>query len=150
MLFVIVDLFTLPDFPSRGRVLHKGYILSRVTHNTPLEVVWTIIPCLILYTIAVPSFALLYSMDELSNPQLVLKVGGNQWYWTYEYSGNSYYDPATGTFKEFKDLVFDSYMTQIEDLEIGEFRLLSVDLCCYLPIDTHIRALVTSNDVLHS
>ena len=150
MLFVIVDLFTLPDMPPRGRVVHKGYLLSKVTHNTPLEVVWTVIPCLILYTIAVPSFALLYSMDELSNPQLVLKVAGNQWYWTYEYSGNSYFDPATGTFKEFKDLVFDSYMTQIEDLEIGEFRLLSVDLCCYLPIDTHIRALVTSNDVLHS
>jgi cytochrome c oxidase subunit 2 len=55
------------------------------THSTPLEIVWTIVPALILLAIAIPSFALLYSMDEMIDSGMTLKVVGHQWYWSYEY-----------------------------------------------------------------
>lgn len=149
MLYLIIELFMykLPYSESGSEARgNRRYRLSKITHHTLLEIVWTIIPCIILYTIAIPSFALLYSMDELSHPKVNIKVYGNQWFWTYEYTAtldNTYS-------KDMRPIKYDSYMRQIEDLEIGEFRLLSVDLCAFLPTQVHIRALVTSNDVLHS
>ena len=97
-------------------------------------------PALILLSIAVPSFALLYSMDEIIDPVLTLKVIGHQWYWSYEYSD---------TLEDDESVAFDSYMVQEDDLDIGQFRLLEVDNRVILPTNTHIRVLITAADVLH-
>jgi cytochrome c oxidase subunit 2 len=112
---------------------------SRFTHSTPLEVVWTITPALILLIIALPSFTLLYSIEEIIAPSLTLKVVGHQWYWSYEYS-----DYEEGTIN------FDSYIIAEEDLPKGGLRLLEVDNRVVLPAQTHVRILVTAADVLHS
>ena len=93
--------------------------------------------------IAVPSFGLLYSLDELIDPTVTLKVVGHQWYWSYEYSDYA-------TLEGGESLNFDSYMIATEDLTHGSFRLLEVDNRVILPVNTHIRVLVTAADVLHS
>ena len=115
--------------------------INNVVHGTILEIIWTITPAIILLIIAIPSFALLYSMDEIIDPTFTLKVIGHQWYWNYEYSDNI---ENTCNFN------FDSYMLQEEDLSLGNFRLLEVDNRVVLPINTHIRVLITAGDVLHS
>lgn len=116
---------------------------NRFTHSSILEIVWTLIPAIVLLLIAIPSFALLYSLDELVDPVLTLKVIGHQWYWSYEYSDYA-------TLEGGDTLNFDSYMVPESDLVKGSFRLLEVDNRVVLPINTHIRVLVTSSDVLHS
>ena len=103
---------------------------------------WTVTPSLILMVIAVPSFALLYSMDEIVNPSITLKAIGHQWYWTYELSDYSTADDAS--------IVFDSYMIPEDDLTLGQLRLLEVDNRVVLPVHTHVRVIVTAADVLHS
>ena len=116
--------------------------IDNFTHATVVEVVWTVVPAFILVLIAVPSFALLYSMDDLLEPAITLKVVGHQWYWSYEYS-----DVLN---EENKGLNFDSYMVTEENLQPGHFRLLEVDNRIVLPVNTHIRVLITAADVLHS
>ncbi len=116
---------------------------TNVVHGKWLEIIWTIIPSLILILIVVPSFALLYSMDEVIDPIVTLKVIGHQWYWSYEYT-----DAAV--FEGYGDKQFDSYMIDTDELELGQHRLLEVDNQIVLPIDTHIRVIVTADDVLHS
>ena len=110
---------------------------SRTTHNTTLEVLWTAIPILILVVIAVPSFRLLYFMDRTDKPEMTLKVISHQWYWSYQY-------PDHG------DINFTSNMIQAEDLKPGQPRLLAVDNEVVLPVDTNVRLLVTSEDVIHN
>jgi len=117
---------------------------TKFTHSSLLEIIWTIIPAVILVLIAIPSFSLLYSLDELIDPNVTLKIVGHQWYWSYEYSD------YTGFVANDSDLNFDSYMISTNDLEMGTFRLLEVDNRVVLPINTHIRLLVTAADVLHS
>jgi len=115
---------------------------TNTVHGTTLEMIWTIIPAVILMFVAVPSFALLYSMDEILDPAVTLKVVGHQWYWSYEYSD---YTSAEG-----ESINFDSYMIPEEDLNTaGHLRLLEVDNRIVLPINTHIRVIVTAADVLH-
>jgi len=111
------------------------------THSSLLEIIWTILPAFVLLLIAVPSFTLLYSLDELIDPVITLKIVGHQWYWSYEYSDYAALDT---------NLNFDSYMISVSDLTKGSFRLLEVDNRVVLPINTHIRLLVTAADVLHS
>lgn len=118
--------------------------VDNFTHSTKLEIIWTVVPALVLMVIAIPSFALLYSMDEMLDPAITLKVIGHQWYWSYEYSD---YNHLT---EENEGLNFDSYMIAEEDLTVGAFRLLEVDHRVVLPVNTHIRVLVTAADVLHS
>jgi cytochrome c oxidase subunit 2 len=118
--------------------------VDNFTHSTVLEIVWTVVPALVLMVIAVPSFALLYSMDEMIDPAITLKVVGHQWYWSYEYS--DYNHTTEGN----EGINFDSYMIAEEDLTTGGFRLLEVDHRVVLPVETHIRVLVTAADVLHS
>jgi len=115
---------------------------SKITHGTTIEVVWTVTPSIILMVIAVPSFALLYSIDEVIDPAVSIKVIGHQWFWSYEYSD---YSDLNGN-----GISFDSYMVMDDDLTIGQLRLLEVDNRVIVPSNTHIRALVTSTDVLHS
>jgi cytochrome c oxidase subunit 2 len=117
--------------------------VAMFTHSTPLEIIWTIVPAVVLLFIAVPSFALLYSMDEMIDPALTFKVVGHQWYWSYEYSDYATLDGG-------ESLNFDSYMLTLEDLTLGNLRLLEVDSRIILPIRTHIRVIVTAADVLHS
>lgn len=119
----------------------KHPVADGVVHGTVIEVVWTIIPALLLMVIAVPSFALLYSVDEIVDPALTVKIVGHQWYWSYEYS--DYYN------EDEESLNFDSYMLPEEDLNKGHLRLLEVDNRLVLPIETHIRLIVTAADVLH-
>lgn len=122
----------------------RSVILSgrNLTHGTTLEIVWTVTPSIILLLIAVPSFALLYSMDEVIDPSLTFKAIGHQWYWSYQYSDYIVTDDI--------NVNFDSYMVPTEELKPGQFRLLEVDNQVVLPIYTHIRLLVTATDVLHS
>jgi len=98
-------------------------------------------PSYILVLIAVPSFLLLFSMEEVLNPNITFKAIGHQWYWSYEYS--DYSDQGT-------TIAFDSNMVYEEELNMGDFRLLQVDHPVILPTDLHIRVIVTSFDVLHS
>jgi cytochrome c oxidase subunit 2 len=92
--------------------------------------------------IAIPSFALLYSIDEIVDPAVTIKAIGHQWYWTYEYSDYAQLDDQS--------IVFDSYMIPEEDLELGQLRLLEVDNRVVVPVHTHVRVVVTAADVLHS
>ncbi|KAJ6749147.1 cytochrome c oxidase subunit II [Salix purpurea] len=93
--------------------------------------------------IAIPSFALLYAMDEVVvDPAITMKAIGHQWYWTY---GHSDYNSS-----DEESLTFDSYMIPEDDLELGQLRLLEVDNRLVVPANSHLRLLVTSADVLHS
>jgi cytochrome c oxidase subunit 2 len=116
---------------------------QNVVHGTLIEIVWTGLPALILILVAVPSFALLYSIDEVVDPAITIKVIGHQWYWSYEFS--DYVSPD-----QTEAVNFDSYMVSSDDLELGQLRLLEVDNRVVLPVNTHIRVLVTAADVLHS
>jgi cytochrome c oxidase subunit 2 len=109
---------------------------TKTSHNTVIEILWTVIPVLILVGIAVPSFRLLYYMDRTSETDMVIKVTGNQWYWNYTY-------PDEG-------ISFDSYMIDEADLKPGQTRLLSVDYPMVVPEGTRIKLLITGNDVMHS
>ncbi|MEC7210521.1 MAG: cytochrome c oxidase subunit II [Pseudomonadota bacterium] len=109
---------------------------SKTSHNTVIEILWTVIPVLILVGIAVPSFRLLYYLDKTAETDMVIKVTGNQWYWNYEY-------PDEG-------IAFDSYRVDEEDLKDGQIRLLSVDYPMVVPENTRIKLLITGNDVMHS
>jgi len=115
----------------------KTYLkFNSLIHGTFLEIVWTIIPSIVLFIIAIPSFSLLYAMEEILDPQITVKTIANQWYWSYEY-GNL-------------DLAYDSYLIHEKDLTLGEPRLLTVDHSLFLPVETNIRLLITSRDVIHS
>nr|YP_010166610.1 cytochrome c oxidase subunit II [Hydroporus planus]ANJ70242.1 cytochrome c oxidase subunit 2 [Hydroporus planus]QRV62701.1 cytochrome c oxidase subunit 2 [Hydroporus planus] len=113
------------------------YINRFLLEGQTIEVIWTILPAIILIFIALPSLRLLYLLDEISNPWLSLKSIGHQWYWSYEYS-------------DFKKLEFDSYMIPTNELNLDGFRLLDVDNRVILPFNSQIRILVSAMDVLHS
>lgn len=120
----------------------NNQIASTLTHGTLIEIIWTTTPALILLIIAIPSFSLLYSMDEVISPTITIKTLGHQWYWSYEYSDYVNNDDET--------INFDSYMIPEEDLELGQLRLLEVDNRMVIPVNTHIRIIVSAADVLHS
>nr|YP_007025024.1 cytochrome c oxidase subunit II [Peponocephala electra]ADZ23016.1 cytochrome c oxidase subunit II [Peponocephala electra]ADZ23029.1 cytochrome c oxidase subunit II [Peponocephala electra]AEB01850.1 cytochrome c oxidase subunit II [Peponocephala electra]WEY26466.1 cytochrome c oxidase subunit II [Peponocephala electra]WEY26479.1 cytochrome c oxidase subunit II [Peponocephala electra] len=117
-------------------------LTTKLTHTNTMdaqevETIWTVLPAVILITIALPSLRILYMMDEINNPSLTVKAMGHQWYWSYEYT-------------DYEDLNFDSYMIPTSDLKPGELRLLEVDNRMILPMQMTIRMLVSSEDVLHS
>nr|WCH57754.1 cytochrome c oxidase subunit 2 [Hypnea pseudomusciformis] len=120
----------------------RNPIPSSLVHGTLIEMIWTITPAFILLIIAVPSFSLLYAMDEVISPAITIKTLGHQWYWSYEYSD---YHTEDG-----ECINFDSYMIPEEDLLTGQYRLLEVDNRMVVPINTHIRIIVSAADVLHS
>lgn len=115
---------------------------EKILHGTTIEIAWTIAPSLILVFIAIPSFALLYSMDEVVDPAVTVKAIGHQWYWSYEYSDYNQSDEES--------LAFDSYMVPEDDLSVGQLRLLDVDNRVVIPVNSHVRLIITSADVLHS
>jgi len=119
----------------------KHPVSTGVVHGTVLEIVWTIIPALCRVAVAIPSFSLLYAVDELVDPARTVKVVGHQWYWSYEYSDHEKEDGSS--------IAFDSYMVPTEDRKRGQRRLLEVDHRIALPVDAHIRLIITAADVLH-
>ncbi len=107
------------------------------SHNTVIELLWTVIPVLILVLIAIPSFKLMYYMDRVPPDAMTIRVTGHQWYWTY-------------TYPDEKNLSFDSNIIPTADLKPGQTRLLDVNNPLVVPVNTNIRVLVTSTDVIHS
>nr|UDF83732.1 cytochrome c oxidase subunit 2 [Mythicomyia sp.] len=106
-------------------------------HGQTIEIIWTILPAIVLLFIAFPSLRLLYLLDEINQPVLTLKAIGHQWYWSYEYS-------------DFTNIEFDSYMIPTNELPTEGFRLLDVDNRIVLPMSSQVRLLVTAADVIHS
>nr|YP_010925940.1 cytochrome c oxidase subunit II [Thelaira chrysopruinosa]WKF19261.1 cytochrome c oxidase subunit II [Thelaira chrysopruinosa] len=115
----------------------NNFINKFLLHGQTIEIIWTILPAIILLFIAFPSLRLLYLLDEISEPTITLKSIGHQWYWTYEYS-------------DFKNIEFDSYMIPYNELSMNSFRLLDVDNRIIIPMNSQIRMLITSTDVIHS
>lgn len=110
-------------------------------HGTTLEVIWTIFPAVVLIFIALPSFVLLYLSDEVIDPAMTIKAIGYQWYWVYEYS--DFINDSGETIQ------LESYIIPDDLLEEGQLHSLDVDNRLVAPIDTHIRIVVTANDVIH-
>nr|YP_004061414.1 cytochrome c oxidase subunit II [Protopterus aethiopicus]BAJ40853.1 cytochrome c oxidase subunit II [Protopterus aethiopicus] len=108
-----------------------------ILDSQEIEIVWTILPAVILIMIALPSLRILYLMDEINDPHLTVKAVGHQWYWSYEYS-------------DYEALSFDSYMIPTQDLSPGQFRLLETDYRMVVPMESPIRVLITADDVIHS
>jgi cytochrome c oxidase subunit 2 len=110
---------------------------SRTTHNTPIEIIWTIVPVMILAVVAVPSFRLLFLELDVPKPDLTVKATGKQWFWSYSY-------PDNGNFE------FDSLMVQDKELKAGQPRLLTVDNEMVVPVNKVVHVLVAGADVIHS
>nr|WNH20805.1 cytochrome c oxidase subunit II [Forcipiger longirostris] len=110
---------------------------KHILDSQEIEIIWTILPAVILVMIALPSLRILYLMDEINNPHLTIKAMGHQWYWSYEYT-------------DYEELSFDSYMIPTQDLTPGQFRLLEVDHRMVVPAESPVRVLVSAEDVLHS
>ncbi|HEX9753185.1 MAG TPA: cytochrome c oxidase subunit II [Methyloceanibacter sp.] len=108
---------------------------SRTTHNTALEIAWTVVPVLILVAIAIPSFRLLFAQYDFPKADLTITATGSQWYWTYEY-------PDHG-------ITFDSIMVPEADLKEGQPRLLTVDREVVVPVNKNVIVGLKSNDVIH-
>ena len=137
---VIAVFWVLLEIIGWSSIFSKSFITripSNIQHNTILEIVWTLIPCFVLLLIALPSFALLYALEDFNIIDSTLKIIGNQWFWTYEFPGHSFHK------------LFDSVMLAEIDLQSG-FRLLEVDNRIKLPIEKQLRFFITSSDVLHS
>jgi cytochrome c oxidase subunit 2 len=144
LLLVIISLIAILVISLMGWVFYrfrekKNPVASQRSHHTLLEVIWTIVPILVVIMIAVPSIKILYVFDKAENPDITVKVIGHQWYWSYEYL-----DQQCG------DITFDSYMIEEKDLKPGQLRLLEVDNRVVVPVGKTVRLLVTSADVLHS
>nr|AEP27596.1 cytochrome c oxidase subunit II [Kyklioacalles aubei] len=118
-------------------MLFNKFTYRYLLNGQMIEMIWTILPAIILILIALPSLRLLYIMDEIYNPLITVKAIGHQWYWSYEYS-------------DYKSLEFDSYMIPTNELEIFNFRLLDTDNHMIIPFNSQIRIIVTSTDVIHS
>ena len=114
----------------------RNKVASTTSHNTLVEVLWTLIPCLILIVMAVQSFKVLYSQDTIPKADVTIKAIGYQWYWGYEYPDES--------------IIFDSYMVDQKDLKENQPRLLTVDNEIYVPVNKVIKVMITANDVLHA
>lgn len=111
-------------------------VASRTTHNTLVEVIWTVVPIIILIGIAIPSFRLLYLQRDFPAPEMTVKAIGNQWFWSYEYPEH--------------DVSFDQYLKTKAELKDGEPYLLATDTEVVVPVNKIVRVIVTANDVLHS
>lgn len=119
------------------RLAINSFVNRYLLDGQIIEIIWTVLPAVILIILALPSLRLLYLIDETTEPSLTLKTVGHQWYWRYEYS-------------DFNDIEFDSYMIPTNSLNEGDLRLLEVDNRVILPYLTQIRLLVRAADVIHS
>ena len=117
-----------------------------LSHHVGLEIIWTLLPTALLGQIMTASFSLLYSIEEMHNPLVTLKIVGHQWYWTYEICQLFHHLPKQPIY----DIEFDSYMRALDELKKTEIALLSVDRAVYLPSNVQIRLNFTGADVIHS
>nr|ASR18180.1 cytochrome c oxidase subunit II [Orosius orientalis] len=117
---------------SFNKLINRNMLESQM-----IELIWTVLPAVLLITIALPSLKILYLLEELNKPLITLKAIGHQWYWSYELS-------------DFKSIEFDSYMKPTNELQNEEYRLLEVDNRVVMPYNVKSRILVTSMDVIHS
>lgn len=108
-----------------------------ILDSQEIEIIWTLLPALILILIALPSLRVLYLIDEINNPHLTVKAIGHQWYWSYEYT-------------DYTGFNFDAYIIPTQDLSPGQFRLLETDHRIVIPTESPARILITADDVLHS
>jgi cytochrome c oxidase subunit II len=142
IVLVIITLITLFVAGLLGWVMYRynaqrNPVPTRTSHNTVIEILWTVIPVLILVVIAIPSFRLVYYLDRTPDPELTIKVTGHQWYWEYTYPDKNNID-------------FSSYIIPDDQLKAGQLRLLTVDNDLVVPVGKNIRVLTTSGDVIHS
>jgi len=114
----------------------KNPIPSKTSHNTFIEILWTVIPCLILIVIAVPSFRLLYKQDVIPKADVTIKATGYQWYWGYEYPD--------------QNIAFEANMVETKNLKPNQPRLLETDNHVVVPVNKVVKVLITANDVLHA
>jgi heme/copper-type cytochrome/quinol oxidase subunit 2 len=137
--------------------LIRGLQVGYFNHSTRLEIMWTLIPILIIALIITPSFFFMYAIDEDMEALLTVRVIGHQWFWSYSYSFPSYFYDVSGFnmgvkdlkfFWESKNYSFDAYM--LDDTYVGAPRLLATDSILILPKYSHINCVVTSSDVIHS
>nr|YP_010868494.1 cytochrome c oxidase subunit II [Zeugodacus heinrichi]WGU20001.1 cytochrome c oxidase subunit II [Zeugodacus heinrichi] len=135
-LMVLVMITTLVGYLLIS-LFFNSYTNRNLLHGQTIEIIWTILPAIVLLFIAFPSLRLLYLLDEINEPSVTLKAIGHQWYWSYEYS-------------DFMNVEFDSYMIPTNELATDGFRLLDVDNRVILPMNSQIRILVTAADVIHS
>nr|YP_010360975.1 cytochrome c oxidase subunit II [Zeugodacus caudatus]UNQ86524.1 cytochrome c oxidase subunit II [Zeugodacus caudatus] len=135
-LMILVMITTLVGY-LMFMLFFNTYTNRNLLHGQTIEMIWTILPAIVLLFIAFPSLRLLYLLDEINEPSVTLKAIGHQWYWSYEYS-------------DFMNVEFDSYMIPTNELPTDGFRLLDVDNRVILPMNSQIRILVTAADVIHS
>nr|YP_010835913.1 cytochrome c oxidase subunit II [Apphia sp. 1 SJ-2023a]WGC89432.1 cytochrome c oxidase subunit II [Apphia sp. 1 SJ-2023a] len=134
---MIIMMITLIVFYMMISLMVNKFVNRYLLEGQMIELIWTIMPALMLIFIAFPSLRILYLLEETNLPVLTIKSIGHQWYWSYEYS-------------DFNKIEFDSYMKPTNDLEMNDFRLLETDNKIVLPFNTNIRMLFTSSDVIHS
>jgi cytochrome c oxidase subunit 2 len=141
-LLIIITLITLFVVCLLGYVFVRfneraNPVPTRTSHNTLIELLWTVIPVLILVIIAIPSFKLMYYMDRTQKADMTIKVTGHQWYWQYEYP-------------DYKDVGFDSNIIPEDQIKPGQKRLLDVDNPLIVPVGANVRVLIAGSDVMHS
>nr|AGY61244.1 cytochrome c oxidase subunit II [Halocaridina rubra] len=135
-MLVIILIVTLVGYMMASLFFNK--LTNRfLMEGQTIEMIWTILPALILIFVALPSLRLLYLLDEVGSPEITIKVIGHQWYWSYEYS-------------DFLQVSFDSYMLPSNELPDNGFRLLDVDNRTVLPLNAQVRVLISAADVIHS
>nr|YP_010996494.1 cytochrome c oxidase subunit II [Sophonia microstaina]WPC85236.1 cytochrome c oxidase subunit II [Sophonia microstaina] len=135
-LMILIIITTVVSYMILFMVMNK-YTNRFLFEGQMIELLWTMLPAVMLIFIALPSLRILYMLEEISNPIITIKAVGHQWYWSYEYS-------------DFKKIEFDSYMKPTIDLEQSDIRLLDVDNMLVLPFNIQTRMLITSSDVIHS
>lgn len=133
---ILTLIISLVGYAALSLILNS-YTCRSLVEGQEIETIWTIVPAIILIFLALPSLRLLYLLDEIGDCRLTVKTIGHQWYWSYEYS-------------DFLNIEFDAYILPTDELNVGDFRLLEVDHRVILPIDTDVRTLITSADVIHS
>ncbi len=140
IIFYLIILLAIVLWVLASALLNTNH-LAYLHHGNLIELIWTLTPAAILWAIGLPSLRLLYIMDEVQDAELTIKAIGNQWYWSYEY---------TDYIENGLNLAFDSFMVDDASLEEGDLRNLTVDNYQVLPVNTSIRLLVSSNDVIHA
>nr|DBA43470.1 TPA_asm: COX2 [Bombus bohemicus] len=129
MMIITLTLFLILDS------IHNKFLNLNLLKNHTIEIIWTMIPALILIIICFPSLKILYYIDEILNPFMTIKTMGHQWYWSYEYP-------------EFNNIEFESYMLNYNHK--NQFRLLETDNRLIIPFKIYIRMIISSMDVIHS
>nr|YP_009092231.1 cytochrome c oxidase subunit II [Scutopus ventrolineatus]AHI45694.1 cytochrome c oxidase subunit II [Scutopus ventrolineatus] len=134
-MLILILVVSIVSYASVALLTNK-YSYRFLLEGREIETIWTILPACVLIFLALPSLRLLYSLDEIYDPALTVKSIGHQWYWSYEYS-------------DLKNLEFDSFMLNEDQIQSGDYRLLETNNRVVIPINTSVRMLITSNDVIH-